>query len=658
MPSERLQVILELTAGQYKREAREAATATGQIGNAAQGVTGRVTGLGGAIGKLGGVMAGVFAGAQIGQFAKDTIMAASDLEESINAVNVVFGDAAEKIHEFGETSVDSVGLAAVNVNTSATVLGSALINAGLDADTAAEKVIDLTTRASDMASVFNTTVPDALGAIQSALRGETDPIEKFGVTLTAAAVDAEAAALGYEKVAGQFDATAKTAARLSLIMKATDIVAGDFQNTGDSTANTLKKMNERFTEMKARIGTALMPAFKALLDIAEDSAPIFEDAALAVADLVSELTPLFEGIGHVLSEYRKMKDMGEDWSDSMNPLIAGMGEFISHIGPMAVLTGNYTDAAVAAADVTEQRLNPSFKEAGEKAGDAGRGMEFMADAAKDDLIPALEASRGPLENIRSAQRKAADAAQAHRDALIQLTSRLQAQLNPALAAYQAIQDLEEAEKEAGEAALEFGADSEEAAEAQLNLAVQTAAAQAALNAFGDTKGAVRALADTLNIAEDAAAQVLIKLGLISEGDWRATVIIGVRTEGDLSALERGVIPEGQGIRVTGPTTVSGPFHSGGIVPGSIGSDQLIWAQAGEMVVPANQVNSWGTSSFTGGDVMAMSSDFRGGDMMAFSSQLSAPSRTVNMHFQATGFTQTDMQYGAIVGSVVSLVENI
>src|SRR3990172_6702655 len=42
MPSEKLQVILELVAGQYKREAREAATATGQIGAAAAGAGGGV----------------------------------------------------------------------------------------------------------------------------------------------------------------------------------------------------------------------------------------------------------------------------------------------------------------------------------------------------------------------------------------------------------------------------------------------------------------------------------------------------------------------------------------------------------------------------------------------------------------------------------------
>ncbi|MQA17739.1 MAG: hypothetical protein GEV09_27820, partial [Pseudonocardiaceae bacterium] len=47
-----------------------------------------------------------------------------------------------------------------------------------------------------MASVFNVDVSEALDAIQAGLRGEADPLERFGVGLTDAAVRAHAVELG------------------------------------------------------------------------------------------------------------------------------------------------------------------------------------------------------------------------------------------------------------------------------------------------------------------------------------------------------------------------------------------------------------------------------------------------------------------------------
>jgi hypothetical protein len=602
-----------------------------QVDRASQTSARSMGGLGGAIGKLGTVMAGVFAGTQIVDFARDSIMAASDLEESVNAVNVVFGEAAEAIHEFGKTSVDSVGLAAVNVNKSATVLGSALINAGLDAEEAAAKTIELTTRASDMASVFNTTVPDALGAIQAALRGETDPIEKFGVSLSAAAVEAEAASLGFTKVGGEFTTTAKSAARMSLIMKQTERVAGDFQNTADSASNTMKRLNERFTETKARVGQALMPAFTALLGVAEDLAPAFEDFAVEIADLVSEIKPLLELAGDLVGIYSNIKGWTDEASDSTSIFEQQLGKVVDLLtsGGLGIL-GKIFD-----------EFTPKTKDAGEKARDlaraeeeAGRLAQYMADATKDDLVPALEGSLEPLGKVEGAHRDAATAARAHRDALDQLTSRLLAHLNPVLGAVQAVQDLKTAEQEARDAARDFGSDSDEAAEAQIRLALATAEAQTALLNLGNVEGAVSAIAEVLKITDDAAADLLIRLGLITEKDWETTVIIGIRTQGDIKALESGVIPEGLGLPSN--TTIS----SGNIIRrasgGPVRPNEPYWVgeNGPEVIIPRSS-----------GMVIPNHNLGRGGGGV-----------TINVNNPKTQNLAQDLQLAALLGSVRNLVE--
>lgn len=159
--------------------------------------------------------------------------AASDLNESVNAVNVVFGDAADTIHEFGKTSADTAGLSARAFNQLVTPIGAALQNVEFSADDAADASVNLAQRAADMASVLNVDVDEALVAIQAGLRGEAEPLERFGAGMTAAQVTAHALELGLADTAGELDENALAQARLSLIMQNTERFAGDFARTAE-----------------------------------------------------------------------------------------------------------------------------------------------------------------------------------------------------------------------------------------------------------------------------------------------------------------------------------------------------------------------------------------------------------------------------------------
>jgi len=241
----------------------------------------------GGLASLGATLVATFGVRAVGAGLKSAVDSFSALNESINAVNVVFGQAAPKIFAFGETVAKSAGLARSEFQQMSTVLGSALLNVGFSADEVADKTIELTQRAADMASVFNTDVAQALGAIQSALRGETDPIEKFGVSLNAAAVDAQAAALGFSKVEGEFDTTAKAAARLSLILEQTSRVSGDFASTSGEFANASRIAAAEFENLRAELGEALLPAFEAFLALAPTIVSIIEGTLVPAFDTMA-----------------------------------------------------------------------------------------------------------------------------------------------------------------------------------------------------------------------------------------------------------------------------------------------------------------------------------------------------------------------------------
>jgi len=212
--------------------------------------------------------------------------AAVNLGESLNAVNVVFGASSQKILQWGKDNASAYGLSNASFNQLVTPLGAMLQNYGFSADDAAQASIDLAKRAADMASVFNVDVSTALEAIQAGLRGEADPLEKFGVGLNAAAIQAKAMAMTGKDVASSLTDQEKKTAALALIMEQTDAVAGDFVNTSDSLANSERIAAAEAENQQAVIGNKLMPAYKLWADAKRE----------AVTLIATELIPAIEAL--------------------------------------------------------------------------------------------------------------------------------------------------------------------------------------------------------------------------------------------------------------------------------------------------------------------------------------------------------------------------
>lgn len=210
----------------------------------------------------GAKVAGLALGAGLLVLGKKSSDAASNLNESMNAVSVVFGRAADKIKAFSNIAATEAGLSARAFNELVTPIGAALQNVGLGADKAASASINLAKRAADMASVFNVDVSEAMEAIQAGLRGEADPLERFGVGLSDAAVTAKALKMGLGKTADALGPNAKAQARLALIMEQTNRVSGDFKRTSDDLANKQRINAAEAENTAATFGQALLPAME------------------------------------------------------------------------------------------------------------------------------------------------------------------------------------------------------------------------------------------------------------------------------------------------------------------------------------------------------------------------------------------------------------
>ena len=228
----------------------------------------------------------------------------SDLSEAINATNVTFGGASQVLLDYANKAATSVGLSKRAFLQAATPIGAALQNVGLSNQDAAKWTVNLTQRAADMASVFNTDVNDALGAIQAGLRGEADPLERFGVGLSETATQAYAVRTGLIAQGQEMTAQQKTTARLGLFMEQTSRVQGDFANTSDGLANKQRIAKARLEDTAAALGDKLIPIAQKVVDIVTKVTDKFnslnpeqQKTVLIVAGVVAAIGPLLIIIG-------------------------------------------------------------------------------------------------------------------------------------------------------------------------------------------------------------------------------------------------------------------------------------------------------------------------------------------------------------------------
>ena len=217
---------------------------------------------------------GTGAGIAIGTYA---VKAASDLEQSAGTINDIFKAHAGEVHKFASTAYKDVGLSANAYNELAAVISTQLKNGGTSMEQLAGKANDLIKLGADLSAGFGGSTADAVAAISSALKGERDPIEKYGVSLKQSAIDAKAAEMGFQKVGGSLTNEANQAATLALIMEQTSDFHGKFSKENDTLAHKIQVCKAQIDNFATRLGNFLLPIITDAVGwVQENLSPAFE----------------------------------------------------------------------------------------------------------------------------------------------------------------------------------------------------------------------------------------------------------------------------------------------------------------------------------------------------------------------------------------------
>lgn len=206
-----------------------------------------------------------------------TVKAASDAEELQSAFDYTFGAMAETMNEWAVATGDAMGRSTQEMQRGAFALGGLFNAAAPTREAAAQLSKQFVELAQDAGSFFNVPFDDALNRIRSGLIGESEPMRRFNVFLSEAAVEAKALELGLIKTGEELNENGKIMARAALIADGLADAQGDVERTSDSLENRSRSLRAELAELSAELGEILIPMFKTLVEVAREAVAWFKD---------------------------------------------------------------------------------------------------------------------------------------------------------------------------------------------------------------------------------------------------------------------------------------------------------------------------------------------------------------------------------------------
>lgn len=290
----------------------------------------------------------------------DAVKAASDLSEEISKSQVIFGEGASEIEAFASKAAKAFGQTkqqAIQASSSFAVFGKA---AGLAGGDLVKFSTDFTGLASDLASFNNTSPEDAIQAIGAALRGEAEPLRRYGVLLNDATLKQAALELGIYDGNGALTAQQKVLAAQKVIYEQTTDAQGDFARTSDGLANKQRILTAEFENIKAKIGEVLLPMVLKLVTFITDSVlpnlQKFADYFKPITSAIMDNKEVFKAFADFITTY-VVPVLAFGLSNALKSVGVVAGGVIDIVGGVIRAVESAVSGAIAAIDAVIRAYN-------------------------------------------------------------------------------------------------------------------------------------------------------------------------------------------------------------------------------------------------------------------------------------------------------------
>jgi hypothetical protein len=229
---------------------------------------------------------------------------ASDYEESLNKVNVVFGQNSEQIKTWAADSLSSMGIASQTALDTAGYFGNMATSMGISQDKATDLSVNLVQLGVDLSSLQNVPIEQAMNALGGIFTGEGESLKALGVVMTEAELQAFALSKGIEKNVADMTQAEKINLRYAYVMANTTNAQGDQANTAQSAANSMKQFGESMKQLGVVFGQIILPF---------------------VTEMIQKVVGLIQAFANLPTGVKKV--------------IIGFAAFLAVLGPLLLVTG-------------------------------------------------------------------------------------------------------------------------------------------------------------------------------------------------------------------------------------------------------------------------------------------------------------------------------
>ena len=230
-----------------------------------------------------------------------SVKLASDFNESLNKVQVSFGDSSKSVEEFADTTLKSFGIARGSALEMSALFGDMGTSLGMTQKDAAEMATTLVGLAGDLASFKNIQIEVAQTALAGIFTGETESLKKLGIMTTEATLKNSEYFLSLGKSFSELTQLEKIQIRYAEVLRQSNNAVGDFARTNEGFANQMRMLQESMKETGEEIGQKLIPFAQRLINVFNDLLTRLNNLTDAQKDNVIQYGLLAAAIGPLLT---------------------------------------------------------------------------------------------------------------------------------------------------------------------------------------------------------------------------------------------------------------------------------------------------------------------------------------------------------------------
>lgn len=309
-------------------------------------------------------------GTEIVDFVGGSITAASNLQESLSKIDVVFGENASAIEAWASQGASAFGMSKNHALEAAGTYGNLFSAIGLTDEQTMQFSQDMVELAGDLTSFNNIPIEDSLNMLRAGLVGEAEPLKRVGVLLDETTLKQKAFELGLiSSTKEALTPAQKAQAAYAAIMEQTEKAQGDFNRTEENYANQKRILAENIEDASGALGDIMLPVLTDVMSFLNTTGvPILQGfitgfgdlyAKIADSDALAGVKDIFSGIFTTIRDMlskidfslltSKIKDMVVDFSSMFAGLdIGGMDGFLeifmdlfSAVKPLMPLFGGF-----------------------------------------------------------------------------------------------------------------------------------------------------------------------------------------------------------------------------------------------------------------------------------------------------------------------------